>query len=171
MSKSGFAQVGNINPSEITRLKLKVTDYVFYYQGVDLTDAYLEYYFDEIRHVEYEDGQRSKETISPIIFFSIKAYDEQIEYFFDFAEELSVEKLNLLENNKPTNINDYIIPEETYFQGNNIEFIDFPNPEDPYIFNPNFVVTKLQDNKFVFKIQCQNIFLWFVVDFKLQDKS
>ena len=42
MAKCSYGQVGNINPSQITKIKLKVMDYVFEYKGTDLTNAYLE---------------------------------------------------------------------------------------------------------------------------------
>ena len=43
MAKCSYGQVGNKNSSEITKIKLKVMDYVFEYKGTDLTNAYLEY--------------------------------------------------------------------------------------------------------------------------------
>ena len=89
MAKCSYGQVGNINPSQITKIKLKVMDYVFEYKGTDLTNAYLEYYFDLMKFVKYENGKIAKEGNYPIIFFSISATLDNKEYFFNFALEKS----------------------------------------------------------------------------------
>ena len=61
------------------------------------------------------------------------------------------------------NINNYINQGEIFFS----EDIDlnFYLNENPYTFQPSYVVTKLEKNKFVFKVQYQLLFIWFVVKF------
>ena len=167
MPKASFGQIGNIDASEITRLKIKSSDYVFEYKGIDLIDAYLEYYFDKVKYVEYKNGYKSQEILKPIIFFSIKAYDEEKECFFDFALEKSLDELNSLEINDTKNITEFINEGETKFQSpDEFESIYFPSKDNFYSYDPVFKVTKLETNKFLFKIQCQNIFLWFIVTFE-----
>lgn len=167
MSKVTFGQIGNINASEITRLKIKSSDYIFEYKGIDLTDAYLEYYFDKVKYIEYKNGYKSQEILKPIIFFSIKAYDEEKECFFDFALEKSLDELNSLKVNDTKSITEFINEGETKFQSpDEFESIYFPSKDNFYSYDPVFKVTKLETNKFLFKIQCQNIFLWFVVIFE-----
>ena len=167
MPKASFGQIGNIDASEITRLKIKSSNYVFEYKGIDLIDAYLEYYFDKVKYVEYKNGYKSQEILKPIIFFSIKAYDEEKECFFDFALEKSLDELNSLEINDTKNITEFINEGETKFQSpDEFESIYFPSKDNFYSYDPVFKVTKLETNKFLFKIQCQNIFLWFIVTFE-----
>lgn len=60
MSKASFGQIGNMNSSKSTRCKLKVTDYVFNYLNQDLSNAYLEYYFDEFEFVQYNNTKTVK---------------------------------------------------------------------------------------------------------------
>lgn len=164
MCEVGFHKIGDIEPSKIKKLKLRVMDYVFNYKGIDLTQAYLEYYFDRILTVQYKDGIRQEEKYKPIIFFCVTAVLDEEEYSFEFAIEMSLEDLNKL-SDKPTNINEYVNQGEIFFNGE-ID-LDFTLEESPYLFQPSFVVTKLGENKFVFKIQYQELFMWFVVDFNL----
>ena len=79
-------------------------DYVFEYKGTDLTNAYLEYYFDLMKFVKYENGKIAKEGNYPIIFFSISATLDNKEYFFNFALEKSLDDLNNLNVNEQRDI-------------------------------------------------------------------
>lgn len=166
MSKVEFAKIGEIEPSKITKAKLKVTDYVFEYKGNDLNNAYLEYYSDKAKYTEYKNGKKDKEYYSPIIFFTIKASLDNSEYSFDFAIEKYADILNNLEVNNTRDITEFINEGETSFQGaDEFESIYFPSKDNFYSYDPVFKVTKLEENKFLFKIQCQNVFLWFIVNF------
>lgn len=164
MAINEFRDIGDIEPSKIKKIKLRVMDYVFNFKGIDLTQAYLEYYFDKMLTVQYKDGIRQKEKYKPIIFFAITALLDEEEYSFEFAIEMSLEDLNKL-SDKPTNINEYVNQGEVFFNGE-ID-LDFTLEESPYLFQPSFVITKLAENKFVFKIQYQELFIWFVGDFNL----
>lgn len=162
MSEVKFGTIGGIEPSKIQKIKLNVMDYIFNYKGIDLNRAYLEYYFDKMKTVNYKDGIKQEEKYTPIIFFDITAQLNNKEYSFSFALEMGLEQLNNL-GNKPTNINNYINQGEIFFS----EDIDlnFYLNENPYTFQPSYVVTKLEKNKFVFKVQYQLLFIWFVVKF------
>lgn len=167
MSKCVYRQIGNVNTSKNVKYRLKVTDYIFNYLGQDLTNAYLEYYFDDLKYVKYENGKREKEGKAPIIFFSISANLYNNEYSFEFCLEKSLDDLNKLKINTPKDITKFINEGETYFQGpDNFESIYFPSKNNLYGYDPVFKVTKFKKNKFLFKIQCQNIFLWFIAIFE-----
>lgn len=74
--------------------------------------------------------------------------------------------MNNLEVNNTRDITDFINEGETSFQGTDeFEPIYFPSKDNFYSYDPVFKVTKLDINKFLFKIQCQNVFLWFIVNF------
>lgn len=172
MSKAEFSKIGNIQPTKKIIIPLKVYDYVFTYQNKDLNHAKLEYYFDSVMHVEYIDGKRNGETYKNLIDFSISAEDEFFNTFtFCFALEIELEQLKSLPMNTPININEYILPGE----------VSFYNPykekwypfhlyleEDGYHEITNFFVTKIEENKFVFKVQASEIgvFFWFHVELK-----
>ena len=75
--------------------------------------------------------------------------------------------LNNLKLKQSIDITKFINKGETSFQSyDEFEPIYFPSKDNFYSYDPLFKVTKLKLNKFLFKIQCQNIFLWFIVDFK-----
>ena len=152
-------------PSKTT-IKLKVTDYVFEYKGNDLNNAYLEYYFDKMKYIRYEKRKIVEEGNYPVIFFSINSTLDNKEYFFNFVLEKSLDDLNNLNINEQRNITKFINEGETLFQiSDRLEPIYFPSKDNFYGYDPVFKVTKLELNKFLFKIQCQNIFLWFIVYF------
>ena len=150
--------------------KLKIMDYVFCYKGIDLSNATIKYWFDKIQYIEYENGKRKNEEFSPVINFSISADDETKKtYSFDFMVNMDVSMLNEM-SDKPTNINKYIIQGETFFWDAHTnlqvpEFMSFELEENIYQFTPNFSVQKLNHNQFAFKIQYQNLFIWFHIDF------
>lgn len=170
MSKSGYLKIGNINPTEPITIPLKIMDYVFCYKGIDLSNAIVKYWFDKIQYVEYEDGKRKEEEFSPTIYFSISAEDKNKNiYSFSFTVNMNVDMLNKISDN-PLNINKYIIQGEIFFWDPLVdsevpEFMDFSLEENIYSFATNYVVQKIDDKKFVFKIQYQDLFIWFHIDF------
>ena len=167
--KAGYSKIGSINPTEPIIKNLRIMDYIFNYNSVDLNNATLKYWFDKIQHVEYEDGKRKGENFSPTIDFSISADDEnQKTYSFDFMVNMDINILNKMPD-KPTNINKYVVQGEVFFANpdtKGIEFMDFYEEENIYHFTPSFWVQKLEDKKIAFKVQYQNLFIWFHVDFK-----
>ncbi len=171
MGKASYSQIGNVNPSKIVRKGLEVQDYVFFYKNEDLNNAKLEYYFDQIMHVEYVDGERKKESFSPLIHLSIIVDDKNKKSFtFDFMIEMDIDMLNKL-SDKPNIINEYVIDGEIFFDN---PYVDKNGPlfayleESMYHDNPHFWVAKIKKNKFVFKISYpeESLFIWFVVSFK-----
>ena len=170
MPKAYFSKIGNVDATEPITIKLKVTDYVFCYKGVDLDNAGLRYWFDKILYVQYEDGKRKSEELSPTIDISISASDENKKtYSFDFMINIDVETLNQM-SDKPTNINEYIIEGETFFwnasnNSDNPKCMEVYLEESIYHFTPGFFVQKIEEKKFAFKIQYQELFIWFHIDF------
>lgn len=160
--RCGVMESANVN--KVSTTKLKVTDYVFEYKGNDLTNAYLEYYRDKVKYTEYKNGKKDEEYYIPIIFLAIKAKLDNSEYSFDFAIEKYVDILNNLEVNNTRDITEFINYGETNFQGPD-EFELFLNKDSIYSYEPVFKVTKLDINKFLFKIQYRNLFIWFIVNF------
>ncbi len=169
----GFAscgQIGNINPSKPVKLKLKVTDYVFTYQNKDLTNAYLEYSFDQVKNVTYLDGKFAEETFSPLICFELNGVDELFNTItFSFMVHYDEESINKL-NENPTKINHHIIDSEMYLstsyeKTNGPLTVDLE--ESMYHDTANFFVAKIKDKKYIFKgsIPSETIFFWFQIDF------
>lgn len=165
--KQEFSKTENILSTEPIVKKLKIMDYVFWYKGSDLKDAQLKYCFDKMYFVKYEDGKRKKEEFRPTIAFSISACDENDkQYSFSFLLDIDLDKLNKF-TNKPSNINEFIIQGETFFWDDNslAQSMDCDLEESIYHFTPSFLVQKLEDKKYAFKIQFQDLFIWFHVDF------
>ena len=121
MTITSYSKRKNINERESINTKLKVTDYVFNYNNEDFNNATLEYYFDKIKNVEmsYEDEKKiyKKESFSPIITFLISAEDKNKEkYSFEFSVNLDIKDLNKMSQTNPTNIINYVIEGEIFFQ-------------------------------------------------------
>ena len=167
-----YSKRKNINERESINTKLKVTDYVFNYNNEDFNNATLEYYFDKIKNVEmsYEDEKKiyKKESFSPIITFLISAEDKNKEkYSFEFSLNLDIKDLNKMSQTNPTNIIDYVIEGEIFFQNpykKGVEFWEIEKKENIYHFTSSYWVQKLSENKFAFKIQYQTLFIWFHVE-------
>lgn len=170
--KSGYTKIGGFKPTKPVIQKLRIMDYVFCYKGIDLNNASIDYYFDKIQYVEfeYDNGEKinENESFSPIINFSISAEDKNKKvYSFDFMVNINVDMLNEMPN-KPTNINELVIEGEVFFTDpyvGKIEQLDIYNEEYIYQFTPSFWVQKIANKKFVFKIQFQDFFIWFHIDF------
>lgn len=171
MGCASYGQIGNINPSEPIRKKLKVTDYIFTYQNKDLKDAYLEYYFDQIKNVTYQDGKRVEETFSPLICFELSGTDDLFNTIsFSFMVHYNKEDLEKL-NENPTKINKNIIESEVVL---NTSYEKASGPLDIYLNESmyqdtaNFFAAKLGDKKFIIKgsIPSESIFFWFIIDFQ-----
>lgn len=121
MTITSYSKRKNINERESINTKLKVTDYVFNYNNEDFNNATLEYYFDKIKNVEmsYEDEKKiyKKESFSPIITFLISAEDKNKEkYSFEFSLNLDIKDLKKMSQTNPTNIINYVIEGEIFFQ-------------------------------------------------------
>jgi len=162
-----------VNEKTISK-KLKITDYVFTYNDEDLNNASIEYRFGEIEHTKpyYENGIKVKENevwYTPIIDFTIRAEDKFENIFaLDFMLEMDVDMLNKLPK-KAININKHMVPGEIFFHNpyeSGIEFLDSVYEEENiYHFCPSYWVQKGTNNKFTFKIQYQDIFIWFNIEF------
>ena len=168
--KVNLSKCDNIKSADSITTKLRIMDYVFCYKGIDLKNAELEYCFSKIQSIEFKDGEISKEQFSPVICFSINAQsDNDNTCAFEFMVNMNVDSLNEFPN-KPTNINEYIVKGETFFWDSYNkqqvpEFMDFALEENIYSFTSYFSVQKLEDRKFAFKIQYQDLFIWFHIDF------
>ena len=63
-------------------------------------------------------------------------------------------------------INDYIVFGEVFFFDNGTCIIlDDDLRDNIYKYTPSFFIEKVDNNKFVFKIQYEDIFIWFLSDF------
>lgn len=170
MGQVSFGKIGNVNPTKPMKYKLKVTDYIFTYQNKDLKDAYLEYYFDSVMNVTYQDGKRVGETYSPLINFELSGTDDLFNVIsFSFMVHFREEELKKL-TDKPTKINKNIIESETYLTTSYEESngpLDIYLNESMYHDTANFFVAKLEDKKYVFKgsVPSESIFFWFTIDF------
>lgn len=167
---SSYSKIEKQGPVNSIKTKLNITNYIFCYNDKDLNNANLEYWFDTSQNIElkYENGKQieKKETFKPVINFLITAFDENKEsYTFDFMIQANVKDLNKLPTS-PILINEYVIDGEIFFKtpnDENSELIYINN--SIYSYTPTFWLQKIEDNKFVFKIQYQNLFIWFDIKF------
>ena len=157
MGRASYNKIGGVKQTKKVTRKLHITEYGFVYNKEDLNNGELEYYFDEIMSIEYEDGKRKGETYSPILCFSISAEDSLFNTFtFSFELNMDLGELNKLAN-KPNDINKYVIEGETFLN----------NPYENHCGGPMFLVSKIEENKFIFKVCIpeETFFCWFKVDF------
>ncbi len=143
--------------------KLGIDEYVFSYRKEDLKNAILEYDFDNITLVSYKDGVKFEDH-KPLINFNIMANSSNKKYSFSFSLFGDLVTLNKFSN--VIKINDYIVPGEVFFIDDGIcKILDDELKDNIYKYTPTFFVEKINDNKFVFKIQYDDIFIWFLSDF------
>ncbi len=143
--------------------KLEIDEYVFSYRKEDLKNAILEYDFDNITLVSYKDGVKFEDH-KPLINFNIMANSSNKKYSFSFSLFGDLVTLNKFSN--VIKINDYIVPGEVFFIDDGIcKILDDELKDNIYKYTPTFFVEKINDNKFVFKIQYDDIFIWFLSDF------
>lgn len=154
--------------NDIITKKLNVMDYIFRYKGEDLGNCKVEYYFDKMTVTNYKEGSYDVSLLNIFISASDKLTSN---YTFEYAIKMSLDELNKL-SDKPNNINEYIYQGETYFSNPYTEdmdsmFIDLYLKESMYYDQSNFYVSKLEDNKFIFKVSIpeEYIFMWFIIDF------
>ena len=143
--------------------KLEIDEYVFSYRKEDLKNAILEYDFDNITLVSYKDGVKFEDH-KPLINFNIMANSSNKKYSLSFSLFGDLVTLNKFSN--VIKINDYIVPGEVFFIDDGIcKILDDELKDNIYKYTPTFFVEKINDNKFVFKIQYDDIFIWFLSDF------
>lgn len=143
--------------------KLEINEYIFTYKKEDIKNVILEYNFDTITLVSYKTGIKIK-TDKPLINFNISGDENMKNYVFSFSLLLDLSTLNKFSNIQ-TNINEYVVSGETiFFNGDNFEILD-EDFKDIYKYTPVFFVSKIDNDKFIFKIQYEDIFIWFLSDF------
>lgn len=143
--------------------KLGIDEYVFSYRKEDLKNAILEYDFDNITLVSYKDGVKFEDH-KPLINFNIMANSSNKKYSFSFSLFGDLVTLNNFSN--VVKINDYIVFGEVFlFDNGTCIILDDDLKDNIYKYTPSFFIEKVDNNKFVFKIQYEDIFIWFLSDF------
>lgn len=143
--------------------KLEIDEYVFSYKKEDLENAILEYDFDTITLVSYKDGVKFEDH-KPLINFNITASSNNRKYSFSFSLFGDLVTLNNFSN--VVKINDYIVFGEVFFfDDGTCIVLDDDLKDNIYKYTPSFFIEKIDNNKFVFKIQYEDIFIWFLSDF------
>ena len=143
--------------------KLGIDEYVFSYRKEDLKNAILEYNFDNITLVSYKDGVKFEDH-KPLINFNIMANSSNKKYSFSFSLFGDLVTLNNFSN--VVKINDYIVFGEVFlFDNDTCIILDDDLKDNIYKYTPSFFIEKVDNNKFVFKIQYEDIFIWFLSDF------
>lgn len=143
--------------------KLEIDEYVFSYRKEDLKNAILEYDFDNITLVSYKDGVKFEDH-KPLINFNIMANSSNKKYSFSFSLFGDLVTLNKFSN--VIKINDYIVFGEVFlFDNGTCIILDDDLKDNIYKYTPSFFIEKVDNNKFVFKIQYEDIFIWFLSDF------
>mgnify|MGYP000879061438 FL=1 len=143
--------------------KLEIDEYVFSYRKEDLKNAILEYDFDTITLVSYKNGVKFEDH-KPLINFNIMANSSNKKYSFSFSLFGDLVTLNNFSN--VVKINDYIVFGEVFlFDNGTCIILDDDLKDNIYKYTPSFFIEKVDNNKFVFKIQYEDIFIWFLSDF------
>lgn len=150
--------------------KLKVMDYIFCYQGKDLTNAFVEYEFGFSEVTEFKDGKKSKTYKIPYIDCEISATDGTEEFSISFMLRMGLEDLlNLPE--EIINVNDKVIEGEMFFfdpydKSKKSRWLD-PHLK-PTMYHPlaEFCTQKVKENKIQLKVSLpeDDIFLLFALE-------
>ena len=175
MGKAYVGKIGNINRAEEVEEVLNFPDYVFEIDGKDITDAKVAYYYDNMESVEFVNGKRGKEFLSPLLCLEISGVDDNNKNaFLSFMLKLDLETLNNF-NNKIEDITKYMLETEAFIKKPNEDksgFLDFYLPtnknDDMFHKLTSLYVLKLDNNKFLFKltVPSENVFTYFEVNFK-----
>ena len=174
MSKAYVGKIGNINRTEEVEEVLNFPDYVFEIDGEDVKDAKVTYYYDNMESVEFVDGKRGKEFLSPLICLEISGINNNNKKaFLSFMLKLDLETLNSF-NNGIEDITKYMLETEAFIKrpGDKTIFLDFYLPtnkkDDMFHKLTSLYVLKLDNNKFLFKltVPSENVFAYFEVNFK-----
>ena len=175
MSKAYVGKIGNINRTEEVEDILNFPDYVFEIDGEDVKDAKVTYYYDNMESVEFVDGKRGKEFLSPLICLEISGINNNNKKaFLSFMLKLDLETLNSF-NNGIEDITKYMLETEAFIKKPNEDksgFLDFYLPtnkkDDMFHKLTSLYVLKQGNNRFLFKltVPSENVFTYFEVNFK-----
>src|SRR5699024_1325203 len=116
MGKAYVGKIGNVNKTKEVEEVLNFPDYVFEIDGKDITDAKVTYYYDNMESVEFVDGKRGKEFLSPLLCLEISGVDDNNkDAFVSFMLKLDLETLNNF-NNKIEDITKYMLETEAFIK-------------------------------------------------------
>lgn len=125
--------------------------------------------------VEFVDGKRGKEFLSPLICLEISGVDDNNKNaFLSFMLKLDLETLNSF-NNGIEDITKYMLETEAFIKKPNEDksgFLDFYLPtnkkDDMFHKLTRLYVLKQGNNRFLFKltVPSENVFTYFEVNFK-----
>ena len=116
MGKAYAGKIGNINKTKEVEEVLNFPDYVFEIDGKDITDAKVTYYYDDMESVEFVDGKRGKEFLSPLLSLEISGVDDNNkDAFVSFMLKLDLETLNNF-NNRIEDITKYMLETEAFIK-------------------------------------------------------
>lgn len=166
--KSNIFKIEHKENKEVVTQKLTVSEYVFSYQKKDYKKAVLKYDFGTYEYQEFIDGVKVKKQNPPFLHIQISAEDENKKVcIFEFMINIGKEDLKKMEK-VPTNINPYIISGETLFYrpDENVEMLNELLEENIYRDTSHFMVQKIEDEKYIFKISMpeEEIFIWFCMN-------
>ena len=157
------------------KIKLNVSDYAFEIDNKNIVNCYLSYSINEydkiIRYVDkYEESV--KESIISIEISGVDLNTES-ESWFSFDLKIDLNELNDY-SDIPVNIIDKVYDGECFIKRpccGDATFLDFEFPkgtqEDMYFNISSLWVSKLNDNKFIFKVcvPSEGLFCYFPIDF------
>ena len=175
MGKAYVGKIGNINKTKEVEEVLNFPDYVFEIDGKDITDAKVTYYYDNMESVEFVDGKRGKEFLSPLLSLEISGVDDDNkDTFLRFMLKVDLETLNNF-NDGIEDITKYMIETEAFIKRPNEEregFLEIylPTNKNNDMFHKltSLYVLKLDKDKFLFKltVPSENVFTYFEGNFK-----
>ena len=160
--------------NEIKR-KLNVSEYAFEIDGRNIVNCYLSYSVNEYDNiVRYVDGHEESNKES-IISIEVNGIDLNTgdESWFSFELKIGLDELNIF-SDVPVNIIDKVYDGECFIKrpnSDNSTFLNFEYPkgilEDMYLNISSLWVSKLDDNKFIFKVcvPSEGLFCYFPINF------
>lgn len=155
--------------------KLNVFDYAFEIDGRNIVKCYLIYAIDDYENiVRYVDGHEETNNF-PVISIEINGVDLNTgdDCWFSFEIKIGLDELNNF-SEVPVNIIDKVYDGECFIKKPNCKnstFLNFEYQkgtlEDIYLNISSLWVSKLDDNKFIFKvcIPSEGLFCYFPIDF------
>lgn len=157
--------------------KLRVDEYVFEIDGKDIYNANLIYSIDNIESTIFKDGKKSDVIKEPALSIELNGKDKDDNIaWISFDLKIDIDYLNTL-SKIPTDITNLLHGSESFMKKPNeelSEFLDFElprnNEDDIYRNFSSLWVSKIDENKFIFKLSVPNIlFTYFKLIIKKEE--
>lgn len=127
--------------------------------GKDIDNAQITYYYDCMESIKLNNGKEVKKEYIPLISLEIAGIYNNKKASLNFMLQLDLEMLNKFSPNKIEDITKYLLDGEAFIKrpdADNNKFLNMYLPtnqiEDMFHQITRLYVSKLADNKFIFKL-------------------